>query len=155
MGLRSYLRRGEPMIWLTGAALGTSLLMIGGLIIVILVNGLGFFWPSRLEQVKLEDGTVLLGDVIRREAIPNPGEADHLKKNRIQLRVGNRDLVGNDFRWIDEDEIASIGKPEDAYFVERREYGPLIGYPLRVKESDAVIAEGREAVSALLPGLLD
>jgi phosphate transport system permease protein len=155
MRLTSYLRRGEPMIWLTGAALGTSLLMIGGLIVVILVNGLGFFWPSPLTEVTLKDGTVLLGDVMVREAIPNPGEADHLKRHRIQLRVGNRDLSANDFRWVDEDEIAKQQNPKDAYFVERREYGAFIGYPVRVEKGEEVIAEGRQAVAELLPQLVE
>ena len=45
--LMKSVRRGEPMIWLTGSALGACLLMIAGLIGVILVNGLSFFWPSR------------------------------------------------------------------------------------------------------------
>jgi phosphate transport system permease protein len=155
MRLSSFLRRGEPLIWLTGAALGTSLIMIGGLIVVILVNGLGFFWPATLALVKLQDGTLLLGDVVLREAIPQPGEPDHVPKHRIQLRVGNRDLFGNDFRWVDEAEIVTIEKPEDAYFVERREYGPFIGYPVRVKKGDENVAEGREAVSELLPRLVE
>jgi phosphate transport system permease protein len=142
------------MIWLTGAALGTSLLMIGGLIVVILVNGLGFFWPAPLVQVRLSDGTVLLGDVILREGIPNPGEADHLQEHRLQLRLGNRDLFGTDFRWIAETEIVMREEPEDAYFVERREYGPLIGYPVQVREGDEVVAQGREAVSELLPRIV-
>ena len=43
MALHRYLRRGEPLIWFTGSALGVCLLMIGGLLIVVLVNGLGFF----------------------------------------------------------------------------------------------------------------
>ena len=47
------------MIWLTGSALGVSLLMIVGLIGVILVNGLGFFWPRPLVQITLKDGSVL------------------------------------------------------------------------------------------------
>ena len=50
-------RRGDPMIWLTGSALGICMLMIAGLIIVILVNGLSFFWPKPLEQATLKDGT--------------------------------------------------------------------------------------------------
>ena len=38
---------GEPFIWLTGGALALSLLLVAGLIGLILVNGLGFFWPGR------------------------------------------------------------------------------------------------------------
>ena len=99
------------MIWLTGSALGICMLMIAGLILVILTNGLSFFWPKTLEQVKLQDGTVLLGELVGREGIPNPGQPDHLEKFRIQLRLGNRDLSGSDFRWVDEADIASRELP--------------------------------------------
>ncbi len=56
--LAKSLRRGEPMIWLTGSALGMCMLMITGLLIVILTNGLSFFWPKALTQLKLQDGSV-------------------------------------------------------------------------------------------------
>ena len=76
-----------------------------GLVSVILVNGLGFFWPKQLLQVTLEDGRVYLGEQVGYEAIPDPGQDDHLQHHRIQLKVGNRDLYGQDFIWIPEDEI--------------------------------------------------
>jgi phosphate transport system permease protein len=147
-------RRGDPMIWLTGSALGICILMITGLILVILFNGLSFFWPQKLELLKLEDGTVLLGEVVGREPIPDPGQPDHNKKNRLQLRLGNRDLTGSDFRWVRDDDIASREFPKDAFFVERREYGPLLGTPALVKQDDKVVAEGPEAVERLLPELI-
>ena len=133
-------KRGEPMIWLTGSALGISILMIVGLVIVILMNGLSFFWPKPLEQVTLEDGSVFLGELSSREPIPNPGHADHNQKHRLLLRVGNRDLYGFDFKWVNEDEIGKRERPGDAFFVERREYGALIGTPVAVKRGEQVVA---------------
>jgi phosphate transport system permease protein len=148
-------RRGEPMIWLTGSALGVSILMIVGLVIVILTNGLSFFWPKSLELATLEDGASFLGEVSSREAVPNPGHPDHLQRHRILLRVGNRDLYGFDFKWIDEDEVAKLEKPQDAYFVERREYGALIGTPVSVKEGERVVAADTAAARQALPALID
>jgi phosphate transport system permease protein len=150
----SWVQRGEHWIWFTGSALGVCLLMIGGLILVILVNGLGFFWPSRLVQLTLKDGSVLLGEVVNQEPIPNPGHPDHLKNHRVQLRVGNRDLLGYDFKWVDEQEVSGRSEPREAWLVERREYGPLLGTPVRIKEGEAVKAEGAAAVGAQLPGLV-
>ena len=68
----------------------------------------------------------------QREAIPNPGQPDHLQKHRVQLKLGNRDLYGVDFRWVDEaDDRRSASEPRGrSTCVERREYGPLIGTPV-------------------------
>jgi len=155
MSLAKSFRRGDSLIWLTGSALGVCILMIAGLLWVILLNGLSFFWPQRLVKLTLVDGSSLLGEVSSREAIPTPGEEDAAERHRIQLRVGNRDLYGFDFRWVDEEDIAERERPEDAFFVERREYGPLIGTPVLVRKGDETLARGPEAVADLLPGLLE
>jgi phosphate transport system permease protein len=145
-------RRGDPWIWLTGSALGACLLMILGLILVILTNGLGFFWPAPVEKVVLKDGSVFAGELVAREAVPAPGNPGHAARQRIQMKVGNRDLLGFDFKWVDEDQIASRERPADVAWVERREYGPLVGTPVRLKRGDQVIAEGSPATwQALLP----
>ena len=130
---RAWFVAGDPWIWLTGSALGTCLLMILGLVIVILTNGLGFFWPAPVEKLTLRDGSVFAGQVVAREPVPAPGTAEHNVRQRLQLKVGNRDLLGYDFKWIDEDQIAAREMPGDIAWVERREYGPLVGTPVRLK----------------------
>jgi phosphate transport system permease protein len=154
MDLRKAFSRGDHLVWLTGSALGISLLMILGLLAVILTNGLGIFWPSPIEQVTLRDGSVFAGEPMQRQAIPNPGQPDHLKKHRLQLKVGNRDLYGFDFKWFDEADVAKREEPQGLYLVERSEYGPLIGAPVRVLEQDKEVASGAAAASAL-PGLVE
>jgi phosphate transport system permease protein len=153
-GIRALFRRGEPLIWFTGSALGICILMIVGLIGVILVNGLSFFWPAPLELVTLKDGSAFLGEIASREAIPNPDQPDSPQRQRLLLRVGNRDVYGFDFKWIDEDQIQARETPPHAYFIERREYGPLIGTLLRLQEGDKELASGAEAVAATLPELI-
>jgi len=140
--------RGDTWIWLTGSALGLCLLMIAGLVGVVLVNGLGFFWPQPLVKVTLKDGGVFLGQVEDEEPIPQPGTPEHNKKQRLQLKLGNRDLLGFDFKWIDQDEVVSREEPADAVYVERREYGPLLGTPARLTDRGQVMAEGSDAVWA-------
>ncbi len=149
MSLAKALRRGDPMIWFTGSALGICILMITGLVGVILVNGLSFFWPQRLEQLTHRDGSVFLGEISNREPIPNPGQSDHLQRQRLLLRLGNRELYGFDFKWINDDEITKREAPAGAWFVERREYGPFLGTPVSVKHGDKVVAEGAAAAQAL------
>ena len=103
--------------------------MITGMIGLILVNGLGFFWPKPLTQLTLADGTTLLGEIVGARGDSDARHPEHRRDHRIQIKVGNRDLSGADFRWIDESEIKSRSLPRDAIYVERREYGPFIGTP--------------------------
>jgi phosphate transport system permease protein len=141
-GLRDLLRRGDPAIWLAGTGLATCLLMIGGMVALILTNGLGFFWPGPLVELTLTNGSVLLGEMSGREVIPTPGSPELPPRFRIQLKMGNRDLLGADYRWVDEAEIVSRAWPVEAVYIERREYGPLLGRILKVSDGDREIARG-------------
>jgi phosphate transport system permease protein len=154
LGLRELFRRGDPAVWLAGSGLGICILMIAGMVVLILVNGLGFFWPRPVALVTLKDKGVLMGEITGREGIPAPGSKEHLTRQRIQLKMGNRDVTGLDFRWVDESDIARTEYPSDAVYVERREYGPFIGRATTVADGDRVIAEGGAAVRAVLPALV-
>ena len=152
---REFVRRGEPAVWFTGTGLGICLLMIAGMLALILVNGLGFFWPKALTKVILKDGTVLMGELVDRQAIPRPGTPEHLQHFRVQLKVGNRDLTGQDFRWVDEADIASREEPPFAVYVERREYGLFIGTPVKLLRGTEELASGPEATWQALQPLVE
>jgi phosphate transport system permease protein len=154
MTVRELIRRGDPAIWFTGTGLAVSLLMITGMIGLILVNGLGFFWPRPLWRVTLKDNTVLLGEIVAQEAIPAPGTPQHLKAHRLQLKLGNRDLIGADFRWVNDTEVTSRSQPREATYLERREYGPLLGTPVRLLEGEKELAAGADPVWRALPALI-
>jgi len=153
-GLRELVRRGDPAIWLAGSGLGICILMIAGMIVLILANGLSFFWPRPVVEVTLADGTVLMGEITGREGIPAPGTPDHLRRHRIQLKLGNRDVTGVDFRWVNESEVVRRELPADAVFVERREYGPFIGRVVKLTEGEREMASGSDVVLAALPALV-
>src|SRR6185436_6594503 len=104
-------------------------------------------------QVALKDGSLLAGELTQRQLIPDPDNPDRQKKHRVQFKVGNRDLYGIDFRWVDEDQIAVRTHPRGIYLVERSEYGPLIGPPVRVLEGEREVADASSAPS-LLPALV-
>ena len=119
--MNKYWRIGEPMVWLSATALSLTLLTAIVLMIVIMVNGLGVFWPSEIHQLELKDGSHLAGQLMRTEPT-----ADNSGLRR-QYKIANRDLYGLDFRWIDESQIVSEQVPKDMLVLERIEFGDFFG----------------------------
>ncbi len=138
--MKKYWRIGEPCVWGSGAALAFTLLVAATLIIVVMVNGLGVFWPSTLQQAELKDGSQLLGELTQREPAYE-GEGF-----RRQYKIGNRDLYGLDFRWIDESQIVETTAPEEAIVLEREEYGNFYGYLKDLQIANLDLPESRETL---------
>ncbi len=139
-------RLGESLTWLCGGALAFNLLMILAVVALIGYRGLDYFWQDRVALVRLDDGGQLLGEISGREQRPpSPGESAE-ERGRIQLRVGNRDVTGEDFVWVDEDRIAELSYPEDALLLERREWGRFYGRAAELRRGDEVLARGPEEV---------
>ncbi len=121
---------GEGFVWASAAALAFTLLITFTLIGLVLFNGLSALWPADITLVTMQNGDRHLGEITAREPKPDSdGE-------RIQLKTGNRDLYGFDFRWIDLREVESMSRPADVVRVERMEFGNVYGF------LDAVRAEG-------------
>jgi phosphate transport system permease protein len=156
--MKNFWKSGDPFIWLTGGALACALIMVAGLLLLILVSGMGFFWPDEVIRFTLADGRVVMGQIDAREAIPQPGAPPGTPvAYRIKVKQGNRDLYGVDFIWIDESQIVARETPPEAVIIERQEWGNLYGIIARVKEGDRVVAEGPqqgwETLQALLPSV--
>ena len=131
---------GEPFIWLTGGALALALLLVAGLVGLILVNSLGFFWPKDVVRLTLNDGKAMTGQIVEREAVPGkPGQY------RIKLKVADRDLYGADFQWVEEAQIARREYPAEAVVIERVEWGLLIGTIRELREGGKPAAVGSVA----------
>ena len=151
--LRKLFDSGTLFVWLCGSGLMVSLLMIGGLMLLIMMNGLGYFWPVSLVELTLNDGTRMLGQVTGREVIPESVTSEFPDgKFRIQVKVGNRDLYGLDFRWVDEDHIQAKEYPKDVLSIEREEWGVFFGRVQAVRRNEEVVVTGqREGLKALEP----
>ncbi len=121
--MKKIFKTGNPYIWLSGSTLTISLLMIFGLVTLIMIKGLGIFWPQNITRLMLNDNSVIIGEVAKTEAIPN-----HKDSYRTKLKVGNRDIYGMDFRWVDNSIIISQDYPVTALTIERREWGNMYGF---------------------------
>ena len=110
------------MVWLSASALAITLLIAVTLLVVVITNGLGVFWPSTLVKADLKDGGVVLGELVKREA------RHEQEGERLQFKIGNREFNGLDFRWVDEADIAKMSEPPKVMALERAEYGNFYGY---------------------------
>ena len=154
-------RDGHPWVWITRCGTALLLLMVVGIVGIVVVNGLSTFWPRRLVRYELKDGSVVVGEEMRRE-VRKVGH-DSREEEQVFLRVGNRDLFGGggDFRWIRADDVKATSTPEDLLVFERVEHGPAYGRVRQVievevvdgKRTNRVVAEGAAARAALEAGM--
>jgi phosphate transport system permease protein len=136
---------GRAMTWLTGGTLALNLVLVAGLLALLVWHGGAAFWPRPVVLVSLADGTKVLGEIHDREEIPQASGA--VKASRIKLKVGNRDLGGAEFRWVDESQISSKTEPPDAVVLERLEWGNFYGFVTATAEDGTLTvktADGAE-----------
>ena len=108
------LASGNLFIWGCAGAVSVSLLMVFGLLLLIMINGLGYFWTSDIVELTLKDGQHVMGQLAGREVIPRSVTLDRPEgKGRLRVKIGNRDLYGLDFKWVNDDQIASEAYPTD------------------------------------------
>jgi phosphate transport system permease protein len=146
---RTHAAPGEPFVWLTAMGLSLGLLMVVGLLGIIVSNGLPVFWPSKIVEIQLKPGVknpvpnggqTITGEIVqtREKRIPILG-ADGAKiedQTEVQIFVGNKDVNGSGFAFINNADIASMSEPRDIYRVERMEYGIAFGYPRSLQLAD-------------------
>ena len=144
-GLRAsidFKARGEPFIWVMGGALALGVLMIIGFLALVLWNGIVTFYPGPVEVVTLKNGKKIAGEPFRSENF-RPSE-EQLKgvdpesrraireadgfASRTLYRIGNFDIYNEDFKWAVAHQVAKTETPPGIFFVERREWGPFIGF---------------------------
>ncbi len=138
--LRTWLE-GEHFVWMSGAALAITLLIAATLVVVVMINGLGVFWPSDVVVIMLNDGSRLMGEIKMREKVTP------MSPERIQLKIGNRDLYGLDFRWTESKDIARIECPVDAMVLKRREYGNFYGFLKAAPSAESPVSQTQDSFS--------
>jgi len=134
-------KKGDPYIMLTGLGLVISLAMVIYILVIILTRGLGFFWPEDLVELQMEAGETYLGEVWAEDqkAVPD-STGDQEMIEEIQLKIGNRDILGYDFIWLDEPKIMHKSCPPEATAIERWEYGNFYGYIRSVQVGDSTVS---------------
>lgn len=133
--LSKWFHSGDPWVWLCAGTVALSLIMVGGLILLLTVRGLGYFWPADLAQVDYR-GTTLIGEYMEREEVP----AEQYRDQGIEIpeeqtvvarrliKTGNRDITSADFIWVMEDDLERKSHPPGLMVLERREWGNYYGF---------------------------
>ena len=148
---REWLRGGDPGIWLTAGTVSFSLIMVFGLLFLIMVEGMGHFWPKSLVRFQMLDATVSdrfrLGEIVDRETVT----ADQVRSSGIEvadgqelvdrtlLKTGNRDVDGFDFYWFLDDHVQSRDFPLEVFTAEREEWGNFYGTALGIEQDGKAI----------------
>jgi phosphate transport system permease protein len=99
---------------------------------------------------------MVLGEITGHERIRGMGALDknEVAEFRTQVKTGNRDLYGLDFKWINDDRIESISYPEYAVALERREWGNMYGFIKEITESGSPVCSGNEECWPVLRKIL-
>ncbi len=149
--VRGFWAEGVPFIWMSGIAAIILIGLVVGLIVVVLANGLTQFWPSNLANISLKDGSHILGKIEEKEKTS--------ERNRILVRMANRDVNGLDFKWVDSENVVKIEYPPNASVIERDEYGPMYGYIESLKDGETVVpgaqADFEDVLNAKLVSVRD
>jgi phosphate transport system permease protein len=130
-------KTGEPFVWATAMGLAVGLVMILYLLGLICVNGLDAFWPKRLvlvelkpeSQARLHGSGVLAGEIVKQQQKTARARSDDTSHTEWQLFIGNKDVYGMGFRYVDYDDIVQVSYPQDLMSIERLEYGNALGVP--------------------------
>ncbi|MFT6295545.1 MAG: phosphate transport system permease protein [Pseudohongiellaceae bacterium] len=147
---------GRPWIWLNAAAIAISILMVVGLVSLLGVRGLSYFWPSDVMQARYISpepagsglSMEVIGELVESETVPSSQLAaagiDGLENQevirRFLLKQGNRELFNADFIWLIDDFVEDFQYPSELVTLERLEWGNFYGTLRLIKENGTVIA---------------
>ncbi|WP_018993586.1 MULTISPECIES: phosphate ABC transporter permease PstA [unclassified Thioalkalivibrio] len=159
--MNRWFKSGTPWIWLNAGAVAASLVMVFGLILMIAVNGLSFFWPSEVIEFEyqteqdseprrvmgeLQRSETMTAQAMRDAGFTVPEGQDIVVRHLIKR--GNRDLDSRDFQWYLDDFMSEWERPRDVVVLERLQWGDFYGYIREYQEDGETVAEGGEARTA-------
>ena len=128
-GIREWFKSGTPWIWLNASAVSISLIVVFGLLYLIMVRGLGYFWPSDVVALDYQDkngqqhhvvGEIWGTEEVNSETLRANGfviPQENLFVTRYVLKVGNRDAYGADFQVVHKPGISNQQQPDDIVVV--------------------------------------
>ena len=88
--------------WLLGGSVAVCLALLLGLLGLLAGAGFAPFWPQPVSELSLRDGSVVLGEIVSRDAVS------------LALRGSERERLGDSYRRIALADIVTQTRPPDA-----------------------------------------
>ncbi len=142
---------GEVFIWLNAMGLAVGLIMISGILLLVVYQGIISFWPKDVLELHVEPSSVgslpnsrvVSGEIAKKQnkkvrRTPSQGDDPDIE---WQLFVGNKDVFGFSFVYVDYNSITKVAKPADIIVLERQEYGRAIGYAIALNKGNVRVVE--------------
>jgi len=152
--MKAWFKEGEHWVWFSAASVSISVVLVLGLLSMISVRGLVHFWPHEVYdyQLKTDDGQFeqIVGELhdTKLKEFKNQQTGVIEKIPQFLMKVGNRDIYGIDFRWINTTDI--IGRQDrlddDVTVIERFEYGNVYGHLQAIIQNGEIIAEQEQVL---------
>ena len=151
--MNNWWKSGGPYIWLNAGAVSVSMVMVFGLIVLIVIRGMGNFWPHAIVQFDYQangQSETVIGELRKTEtltaqALRDAGVVlpeDQALVTRHLFKLANRDVTGRDFAYFIENFMGEWSYPKALTVFERRQWGDFYGFPKALLERGEVIIEG-------------
>ena len=159
--LSTWMHRGTPWVWLNAGAVAISIVMVIGLLILLTVRGMSYFWPSDVLQANYVPPTStgellttqVIGEFVESEIVVAaqiassgiPVDETQGFYERQLLKLGNRDITGADFTWVLSDFVEDVEYPAEVVAMERREWGNFYGFLRDIRQDGEPIVLSSDA----------
>lgn len=161
--MKEWFKKGEHWVWFSASTVSISVVLVVGLLLMISFRGLVHFWPHSVYEyeVKTNNGHIeqVVGELheVKSKEFKDSGAEDGIVRiPQYLLKVGNRDVYGIDFRWINSANI--VGRQDilddGVTVVERYEWGNVYGHLEHIKQDGKIIARG-DNVLPMMQQLVD
>ena len=109
--------KGDTNVWITASMVGVTLLMVLAVVGVILVNGLGYFWPHSLQRIELRNDAPLFVRILEtetREQTDTSAKTERTKMEEVPVEMIPDTGAEDDSPIIADDETVKTPIAENA-----------------------------------------
>lgn len=133
--MKDWFNKGEHWIWMSSAMVSISVVLVLGLMGLITYKGGVHFWPHAVYQIHINENgqnQTIIGELRdeKKGHATDPQTGVETPVDQYLIKIGNRDVYGVDFRWINSDNLVDPIKElsKNVMVVERYEYGNVFGH---------------------------